>query len=580
LRKINFKFKLNFRRKGKAKPQEDEEHDKTKKVKPIKEKKKDRKVTGPVEGPMIGSPVPKNFRVVERYPLSPPFAYAVIAEDPDKRLPYYFIDELELSEAEKQLYATIIATLQIELKAPREDVDPKKYFEQQAQLIADRYQLTQKKNTTVSWAKILYFAERDMVGFGAIDPLMRDASIEDISVDGTSRPVYVYHRKYESLETNLRYPNAEKLDDSIVRLVHMSGKHVSTAFPIVDATLPGRHRLAATFRKEVSPEGSTMTIRKFRQDPISIIDLINFGVIDYVIAAYSWLLIENRATATVVGATASGKTTFLNALLSMVNPNSKIVTIEEVQEINIHHTNWAPLVSRLSYGLTEESIGEISLFNLVKVAMRMRPDIIVLGEVRGEEAYALFQAISTGHGGISTLHAEDAKSAIQRLTSKPMDVAPSYISFLDLVFSVRRVAIPNPADPDNPKVVRRLIALEEIFDVNKSLRIFTWDPAKDEFTNTVDKSLKLRKFATDRGKTMRDVLEEINNRIQVLQWLRSKNIRNYIELSTIFSQYHNDPESVLQRIRQENISKQADETVPTVVTEEDTEDKKPIIGYK
>ncbi|MGI0085070.1 MAG: type II/IV secretion system ATPase subunit, partial [Nitrososphaerales archaeon] len=547
-------------------------------AKPIKHKKGLK--AQPIEGPRVGAPIPKNFRVVERYPLSPPFAYAVVAEDPDKRLPYYFVDELELSEAEKELYSNIIATLQVELKAPRDDINPKKYFEQQAQLIADRYQLTQKKNTTVSWAKILYFAERDMVGFGAIDPLMKDASIEDISVDGTVKPVYVYHRKYESLETNLKYPSEEKLDDSIVRLVHMSGKHVSTAFPIVDATLPGRHRLAATFRKEVSPEGSTMTIRKFRQDPISIIDLINFGVIDHIVAAYSWLLFENRATAIVVGATASGKTTFLNALLSMVNPNSKIVTIEEVQEINIHHTNWAPLVSRLSYGITEESIGEISLFNLVKVAMRMRPDTIVLGEVRGEEAYALFQAISTGHGGISTLHAEDAKSAIQRLTSKPMDVAPSYLSFLDLVYSVRRVAIPNPADPDNPKIVRRMISLEEIFDVNKSLKVFSWDPLKDEFQSSVDKSLKLRKFASDRGKTMREVLFEINNRIQVLQWLRAKNIRNYIELSTIFSQYHNDPESVLQRIRQESVSKSGTEdSVPSLVSEEDS-DEKQVLGYK
>lgn len=573
--KINFKFKLG--RKSKPKGEHYDEPPKKKKAKPIKIKK-DQTIQA-IGGPMVGSPVPKNFRVVERYPLTPPFAYAVIAEDPEKRLPYYFVDELELSETEKELYSNIISTLQIELKAPREDVDAKKYFAQQAQMIADRYQLTQKKNTTVSWAKILYFAERDMVGFGAIDPLIKDASIEDISVDGTVKPVYVYHRKYESLETNLKFPSEEKLDDSIVRLVHMSGKHVSTAFPIVDATLPGRHRLAATFRKEVSPEGSTMTIRKFRADPISIIDLINYGVIDYIVAAYSWLLFENRATAIVVGATASGKTTFLNALLSMVNPNSKIVTIEEVQEINIHHTNWAPLVSRLSYGITEESIGEISLFNLVKVAMRMRPDIIVLGEVRGEEAYALFQAISTGHGGISTLHAEEAKSAIQRLTSKPMDVAPSYISFLDLVYSVRRVAIPNPADPDNPKIVRRLISLEEIFDVNKTAKVFTWDPTKDEFQSEIDKSQKLRKFASDRGKTMREVLFEINNRIQVLQWLRAKNIRNYIELSTIFSQYHNDPESVLQRIRQEGVTRQVtEESVPTLV--ENPEENKKLLGYK
>ena len=231
----------------------------------------------------------------------------------------------------------------------------------------------------------------------------------------------------------------------------MSGKHVSTAFPIVDATLPGGHRLSATFRKEVSPQGSTLTIRKFRKDPFTIIDLINFGVMDYNIAAYAWLLIENRFTAVVVGATASGKTTFLNALLSMVNPNSKIVTIEEVQEINIHHVNWAALVSRVSDGLSETNIGEVTLFNLVKTAMRMRPDIMVVGEVRGEEAYALFQAISTGHGGLATLHAEDASSAIQRLTSKPMDVAPSYISFLDLIFSVRRVALPNSGNPGSPE---------------------------------------------------------------------------------------------------------------------------------
>ncbi len=266
----------------------------------------------------------------------------------------------------------------------------------------------------------------------------------------------------------------------IVRLVHMSGKHVSTAFPIVDATLPGGHRLAATFRREVSPQGSTMTIRKFRKDPITIIDLINFGVLDYTIAAYAWLLIENRFTAVVVGATASGKTTFLNALLSMINPNSKIVTIEEVQEVNIHHVNWAPLISRLSYGLSENNVGEVTLFNLVKAAMRMRPDIMVVGEVRGEEAYALFQAISTGHGGLATLHAEDAGSAIQRLTSKPMDVAPSYLSFLDLTFSVRRVAIPDPANPGNPRIVRRVISVDEIIDSTKWVQSFVWDPTQGQ----------------------------------------------------------------------------------------------------
>ena len=554
---MKLKLKFTFKKKSKQNKvsgvtpsQPPEQQAKPQKKVHSKPKKKQEQI----QGPMVGTSVPKNFEVIERYPLSPPFAYAVIAEDPQNKVPAYFIDELELTNDEKIFYDRIISTLQVELKAPREDVDPKKYFAEQARLIAKRYELSRRSQTSISWAKILYYAERDMVGFGAIDPFMRDASIEDISVDGAKKPLFIYHRKYESLETNLIFTDEEQLDNMIVRLVHMSGKHVSTAFPIVDATLPGRHRLAATFRKEVSPLGSTMTIRKFRQDPITIIDLINYGVLDYAMAAYAWLLLENRATAVVVGATASGKTTFLNALLSMLNPNSKIVTIEEVQEINIHHTNWAPLVSRLSYGISEESIGEISLFHLVKAAMRMRPDIMVVGEVRGEEAYALFQAISTGHGGLATLHAEDAGSAIQRLTSKPMDVAPSYINFLDLVFSVRRVAIPNPSNPSAPRIVRRVISLDEIVDSGKWVQTFVWNPQKDKFDDYIDKSIKLRKFAKDHGKTMRDVTKEITNRIQVLQWLRAKNVRNYIEVSSIFSQYHGEPETVLSKIKLESMS--------------------------
>jgi len=545
------KLKLNFL--GKSKKKEAPANKLSEATKKSQKKKtKDEPII--IEGPMVGKIMPKNFEVLERYALTPPFAYAVIAEDTALKLPYYFIDELELTINEKSLYNNIISVLQTELKAPRDDVDPKKYFAEQARIIADRYKLTQQKSVQVSWAKILYYAERDLVGFGGIDALMRDPNIEDVSVDGAAKGVFVYHRRYESIETNLSFSNEQKLDDMIVRLVHMSGKHVSTAFPIVDATLPGGHRLAATFRREVSPQGSTMTIRKFRKDPITIIDLINFGVLDYTIAAYAWLLIENRFTAVVVGATASG-TTFLNALLSMINPNSKIVTIEEVQEVNIHHVNWAPLVSRLSYGLSENNVGEITLFNLVKAAMRMRPDIMVVGEVRGEEAYALFQAISTGHGGLATLHAEDAGSAIQRLTSKPMDVAPSYLSFLDLTFSVRRVAIPDPTNPGTPKIVRRVISVDEVIDATKWIQAFVWDPTKDKFYQYLDKSVKLRKLAKDYGKSMNEIMKEMANRILVLQWLRSRNIRNYIEISTVFSQYHADPQSVLSKIRVEAMSK-------------------------
>ncbi|NWG09213.1 MAG: Flp pilus assembly complex ATPase component TadA [Nitrososphaerales archaeon] len=350
--------------------------------------------------PITPKSIPLGISVIERYPLNEPFAYVIITEDPAKRTLLYYIDELKLNEEEARVYNDIINILQIELKVPRQEVDPKEYFESHATKTIEKYKLSLGKLANVSWSKILYYAERDMVGYGPINPLMIDPNIEDISIDGVDKPVFVWHRKYESLESNLMFEKDQDLDDTITRLVHMAGKHISTAYPVVDATLPGRHRLAATFRREVSPQGSTVSIRKFREDPITIVDMMNFGTLDYGIAAYLWMLMENRSSTIVVGATASGKTTMLNSLLTMVRPNMKVVTIEEVQEINIPHQNWIPLVSRPSYGLSSDKIGEVSLYDLVKASLRMRPDVLVVGEVRGEEAFVLFQAISTGHGGM------------------------------------------------------------------------------------------------------------------------------------------------------------------------------------
>ena len=190
----------------------------------------------------------------------------------------------------------------------------------------------------------MYHAEKDLVGFGHIDALMRDPNIEDISCDGVKKPVYVWHRKYESIETNLTFNTDEELDNLVVKLVHMAGKHVSSAFPIVDASLPGKHRLAVCYRREVTPFGTAFTIRKFREDPYSIIDLINLGTFSEEMAAYFWLCLENRASIMVLGGTAAGKTTALNALACLIKPGSKIITIEETAELNLPHENWVSLI--------------------------------------------------------------------------------------------------------------------------------------------------------------------------------------------------------------------------------------------
>ena len=493
-----------------------------------------------VRFPFIGTPIPPSWKVIDRYPVNSPFAYAVIAQSPllSKR---YYLDEVPLTKTEAAIYSYLLDALEAELTVPREQVNPRQYFADQARKILLKYNI---RVPAASWSKIIYFAERDLVGFGVLDGIMRDPNIEDLSIDALSKPLFVYHKGHESLETNITISDEEQMDNIITRLSHMAGKHVSTAFPIVQGTLPGRHRLIATFRREVSPQGSTATIRKFREDPLTIIDMLNLNLMDHRIAAYTWYLMQNRATAVVVGSTGAGKTTLLNALLTLTRLNTKIVTIEEVQEINIPHLNWTSLVSRESYAATEEKAGEVNLFELVKSAMRMRPDILCVGEVRGEEAYVLFQAVATGHGGVATLHADDTASALQRLVSEPMNVPKAFLPYLDLAFVVRRIAIPSPGG--GFRAIRRIVALDEVVGAEEVSRSFRWDPRTDTFKATYDKSPKLERIARDNGITVADILKEIDWRALVLRWIQQKAIRNFRELSPILELYVSRPDEVFK----------------------------------
>jgi archaeal flagellar protein FlaI len=500
------------------------------------------------------TPVPKGLKVIDKYPLYEPFAHVVIVQNPKTGEYKYVLDELQLDPLERGVYNRILEILLAEIQSPKEEIlDPRKFFAEEAKKIVDKYRISLGWLPDVSWYKILYHAERDLVGFGKIDPLMRDPNIEDISCDGVKKNVYIWHRQFESIETNLQLENDEILDNMVVKLVHMSGKHVSSAFPIVDASLPGKHRLAVAYRREITPFGTAFTIRKFREDPYSIIDLINIGTFTEEMAAYFWVCLENHASIMVLGGTAAGKTTALNAMACLIKPGSKIITIEETAELNLSHENWVSLIARQSYGLGGSGVGEVALFDLVKTSMRHRPDIMIVGEIRGQEAYVLFQALATGHGGMATMHADSIESAIKRLTQKPMEISPAYIPLMNIVLSVQRVHLVKNGEK---RAYRRILNVNEVVDFGDYRRPFKWDPIKDVQEVSLDNSELLNKIAARQGLTKEEVIEEIGRRKNALKYMMIKNIRSYKEVAAVIAEYYSKPKGHYDKLLAEVEGKQ------------------------
>lgn len=496
--------------------------------------------------PPLTKPLPRGYKIMEKYPLYEPFAHVAIAQNPKTGEDKYILDELQLDPLERSVYTRILEILLAEIESPKEEIlDPRRFFADEAKKIVDKYRISLGWLPDVSWYKILYHAERDLVGFGQIDPLMRDPNIEDISCDGVSRPVYIWHRNYESLETNIQFQTDEELDNIVVKLVHMAGKHVSSAFPIVDASLPGKHRLAVCYRREVTPFGTAFTIRKFREDPYSIIDLINIGTFSEEMAAYFWQCLEHRTSIMVLGGTAAGKTTALNALACLIKPGSKIITIEETAELNLPHDNWVSLIARQSYGLGGDNTGEVALFDLVKTSMRHRPDILIVGEVRGQEAYVLFQALATGHGGMCTMHAENLDSALKRLTQKPMDISPAYVPLMNIILSIQRVHL---IKNNERKAYRRVMNVNEIAEFEDYRPIFKWNPSKDEQIQTLDKSIMLSAISERLGQTKKDLIAEIEKRKSILHWMREHNIRSYKDVAAMIAEYYARPKQIYEKI--------------------------------
>ena len=472
--------------------------------------------------------LPPSESLVDFYEVVPPFAYAAITRDRRTGRMSYRVVEPPLTQGEAVVVEEVKRVLLESQKPALEELRRRgveEVLRERVLAVIKRFKLPVPGEAV---DKIFYYIRRDMLGYGKLDVLVRDPSVEDVSCDGAGVPVYVWHSRYESLPTNVVFESPEEMESVLVRLAHKAGKHISVANPIVEGSLPEGYRLHAAL-SEVARRGGSFTIRKFREIPFSIIDLIKLGTVTVELAAYLWLIVESRKSLMVVGATASGKTTMLNAVATFIRPEAKIVTIEETPELNLPHENWVPLVARPS---TDPWARSVDLFDLLKSALRMRPDYIIVGEVRGEEAFTLFQAIATGHAGMCTMHAENADYAVKRLISEPMNVPEFLVPLMNVLVTIKRLSVAE-------KVVRRVVEVREALAGSGGPEwhtLYRYNPAEDKLERVAGSKL-LEAIAEERFLPVSELEEELERRRTVLRFLLERGITDYARVSRVVRDY-------------------------------------------
>src|SRR6266550_2379116 len=467
------------------------------------------KVSGVVETTLgkittIPKIVQKNMNEIEIQPILKNYAYVRILYDTMANEYFYEAIEPKLIEEESELLDVLKEILvgNLELLEGSERAQKENYLRRMVDGVLRELGV---ELHPVSKERIMYFVFRDFIRYGPIDVVMTDVQVEDVSCDGVQVPLYIYHRKYGSIPSNLKFDSAEELDSFVVWLAQRSGKHISVALPMLDATIPDGSRLQATLGMHVTKRGSSFTIRRFRENPFTPLDLVRFKTMSPEMMAYLWLAIENGQSMLICGGTASGKTTTLNAILLFIPPQMKIVSIEDTRELNLPHENWVPLLTRAGFGgksaHTGKAAGEIDMFDLLTAALRQRPQYMMIGEVRGPEAFVVFQAMATGKSAYTTFHADDVQAMVHRLANDP---------------------ITNSA--------------------------YTWNPADDTF-NYSGHSYVYEKISLTRNWNQRRMEQEVKRRLDIFDYMKRNDIKNYRDVAKIVSSYYKDPDGMIKIVR-------------------------------
>ncbi|MDY6771541.1 MAG: ATPase, T2SS/T4P/T4SS family [Candidatus Nanohaloarchaea archaeon] len=501
--------------------------------------------------------IPKQDDVREidvRYSLLAPFADAHITWDDEQEELVYNIEEPKLNPREQKIFNNIKDALEQKIEVSLEELDTTdkvvNYLGSKIDEVTKELgiRLDEEERT-----KIMYFVYRNFAGLNEIEPLMHDPYIEDIGCSGTGIPIFIIHSKFGSIKTNLVFNDEDVLKNLVVKLAERCGKYVSYAQPLLDGALPDGSRVNASLTQDVTTKGPTFSIRKFQETPYSAVDLIDLGTANYEIMAYFWMALEYQKSILVSGGTATGKTTFLNSVVTFIPPEQKIVSIEDTRELQLPHENWIPSVARTGFGGGEDSETDIGMYRLLKESFRQNPDYVVVGEVRGEEASVLFQGMSSGHPSLGTIHASSPGDVVKRLTTPPINLSPSLVETLDLIVIMTRAR----QYGENARRVKGVYEVEAITPEGspRTNEYISWTPVDDTYSFKNESTI-LDQIKQQFGYTQDELEEELENRRKVLEWMHDNGYSNFADVARIVSEYYKDKESVIDAIEQEDVGMQ------------------------
>ena len=489
-----------------------------------------------------------------RYTLIAPYVSVHIYWSKKEEELIYEVEEPVLNEEEQVLLNTLETSLgemiNINVLVQKTVESMIEYIDKTSRLLISELDLKINEET---YKKVFYYLFRDFVGLNKIEPLMRDYFIEDIECNGVNTPIYIVHRVYRNIKTNIEYKNIEDLASFVEKLAQRTGKYVSYAAPLLDGSLPDGSRVNATYTIDVTSRGPTFTIRKFTKIPWTPIQLLDMRTLSPEMLAYFWILLEHGSNILISGGTSSGKTTLLNAIAFFIPPESRIVSIEDTRELNLPRENWLPSVARTSLGTGK--VGEVDLFSLLKNSFRQNPDYVIVGEVRGKEAFVLFQGMASGHSSISTMHADSVDTLVKRLETPPIELSPTLLNTLDCVAIMTHAVI-------NKQETRKLREIVEVVNVDDhgtamTNTPFVWNPKENAFYFKKDSKV-FGKIARKYGLTIQELEVDFDNRARLLYELQKRKIYGFHKTQQIINQYHKNPEEVLESFGLSNVEKEVE----------------------